>query len=194
MKLYQVIFSGELVDGKTTEQVKQSSTEILKLSEKAINTLFQNTATPVVVKKSLSLEQANLYSKKFRQAGIILEIRETEPASVKPAVNPIEPIVSINEVTPQPPVSALTLEPIIKKPQASPTETASQIEPSEDDSAPSPLINLLTTAFQPPILILLTGLALSITYSPLPDGFLRKGFVLGLVILFFGYRFFKARN
>lgn len=64
---YDVVISGDLLDGFTLEQVKQNLVEMLQLTETKIARLFHEKHAPFV--KGLLYEEASLYLEKLAKAG-----------------------------------------------------------------------------------------------------------------------------
>lgn len=174
---YKIIFSGELAPEKSLFEVKDQLSRALKLSDAAADRIFNVSKSPVVLKKTTSLEQAKKLSSKLVQLGLVVSIKK-EKTSVENAIQLVD--------KPKP-----SLEPSL-------TLQAINEEPSEHDQAPSVQNTLLENVQQSygliiPSLIISMSLFFAFTYSPLSDGMLRPGFVVGAVLLILGIRFFRLR-
>lgn len=90
-------------------------------------------------------------------------------------------------------IDSLTLEPIEAKVVQAEIESDANDEGEEETGK---LFNSLYTLYEIkiPILFCLIGLFFATFYSPYPDGFLRKGFIIGAIILFFCFKYFRGRH
>lgn len=77
---YQIIFKGKVVRGHDENQVKANFARLFKLSEEKVAILFDGSER--IIKKSMSLEQANAFRSKLKQAGIRVSLRQN--AELKP--------------------------------------------------------------------------------------------------------------
>ena len=127
-KEFDVYFSGEILDGYETEQVKQAVGDLFKLSGPKLEALFAG--VPVRVKKNLSVEKAGRFRKVFLESGALVQI---VPAGQEPPEEPA-PQPLTRRASPAPASQAgeagLQLAPM------EPLETASrQPEPRIDTSS-----------------------------------------------------------
>jgi hypothetical protein len=68
-KTYQIVFTGEIVNGYDSSAVKRGMAELFKIDPVSINQLF--CGRPVVVKRNLDPEAALVYLNAFAQAGAV---------------------------------------------------------------------------------------------------------------------------
>ena len=88
---------------------------------------------------------------------------------------------------------ALSLEPLNEVPRNEPASTPPQATAEQEEGSGLSTTLWTISELKFPIFLLITGLFLAIMYSPYPDGFLRKGFIAGAVILFWGLKSYRAR-
>lgn len=69
---FDVYFSGEILDGHETDQVKLAVGELFKISGPKLEALFAG--VPVRVKKNLSAEKAGRFRKAFLELGALVQI------------------------------------------------------------------------------------------------------------------------
>ena len=75
---YQIVFTGELVNGHDSDAVKSRLAEMFKLDPESIDRIF--CGKPVVVKRSLDPEAALVYLNAFTRAGAVARM-EFMPAA-----------------------------------------------------------------------------------------------------------------
>ena len=174
---YKIIFSGELAPEKSLFEVKDQLSRALKLSDAAADRIFNVSKSPVVLKKTTSLEQAKKLSSKLVQLGLVVSIKKEKP-SVENTIQVVEKEKSSLE-------PKLTLQAINEEPSVH----------DKDSSVQNTLLENLQQSYGLiiPLLIFLISLFFTFTYSPLGDGMLRPGFVVGAVLLILGIRFFRLR-
>ncbi len=76
---YQIIFSGDIIEGRERSDVKRKLQSILKLDGKGIERLF--TGKPVVIRKNVPRETAEKFAGAFEKAGAVCR---TEPPLAEP--------------------------------------------------------------------------------------------------------------
>ena len=81
-KAYQIIFSGQTVDGIDTAQAKVNLSKLYKTDVSRIEKLFQ--AKRAILKKNLSEDTALGYLTTLKKAGIICELEEMPAAADTP--------------------------------------------------------------------------------------------------------------
>ncbi|MCW8917348.1 MAG: YjgN family protein [Gammaproteobacteria bacterium] len=79
---YMVVFRGQLVEGADRRQVMVSLQQLCKLTHEKVEQLF--TLPAVVLKKNLSHERANNFSRQLKQIGVITEVKAMDAARVVP--------------------------------------------------------------------------------------------------------------
>ncbi len=161
---YTIIFSGKISPELSLEQVKSKATTSLNLSDSAVNKLFSPDRKPVVIKRDAGLQKANTLVSQFEKIGMLLSIK-----AIKNNANS----ASSNMLTEN---SLLSDDEGI----AQHTEKGTVFE--------------WFNYYKQTIILVLSGLLFVIAYSPFPDGYLRKGFIVGLLLLGFGYRSFRIRS
>lgn len=77
---FDIIFSGELIEGQDPALVRERVRRIFKASDAQLEQLFSG--TPVTIKKGASIEAAGKYRLAFRQAGALIQIRPSAAPSV----------------------------------------------------------------------------------------------------------------
>jgi len=199
MSQYQLVFSGELVEGKTRAQIEPIIIKTLKLSDNAVNTLFQASTKPVVLKRVSSLEDANNLCGKFRKLGLVLDIKQAKSKlKCEKQRAPKTPKLSLQAIDKPiaPKTPDLSLQPLKKtvtKINQPPNASEEHEETKAEDNKLISGLNLIKSILQPTILMVIIGLYISINYFPYPDGFLRNGFVVGMLVLSFGIVRLKRR-
>ncbi|QSP95174.1 DUF898 domain-containing protein [Marinobacter salinisoli] len=84
---YQILFSGQILDGFDEQEVKASLQELFRTTEARIERLFLPTATPVI-RSNLSHEEAVIYHQKLTRAGADVRIGAQPANAGKAAVEP----------------------------------------------------------------------------------------------------------
>ena len=70
---YDILFSGQLMEGTNLEQAKQQIGSIFKADEEKLNTLFSG--KQVTIKSGVDDETASKYREAFRKAGALVDIK-----------------------------------------------------------------------------------------------------------------------
>ncbi|MDO3721020.1 YjgN family protein [Marinobacter sp. chi1] len=83
---YQILFSGQILDGFEENQVKANLQELFRATEARIERLFLPTATPVI-KSDLNHQDAEIYYQKLTRAGANVRISAQPRAAAKPVVD-----------------------------------------------------------------------------------------------------------
>lgn len=178
------------------ESVKSRAITALKLSTSATEQLFSSVGKAIVIKKVATIEEANALCKKFLSLGMVVEIKDNSAtAAPKPVTEPVtapnvEPVIK-TEANTSSGLETLALEPVTPASLTEPTE-AEQTEEDEQESKIKEILSELATYIYPTMILIAAGLTFLIAYSPL-DGFLRKGFIAGLLLLFLAYRSIRNR-
>ena len=74
---YNVVFKGELVEGRDLETVKKNFEQLLKISPKTVETLFSSKA--LIIRKEVDIKTAAQFRNIFRKAGAVCKIRALPP-------------------------------------------------------------------------------------------------------------------
>jgi hypothetical protein len=101
---YDVIFSGQLLEGANQEDAKHQINSIFKTNTDQLNKLFSG--NPVTIKSSVDEETAAKYRVAFRKAGALVEIKPSVSTSTNSnTTQPIQPPTkeTLNELTLLPP-------------------------------------------------------------------------------------------
>ncbi len=78
-KTYDIIFSGQLMEGRNLDETRQQIGQIFKANENQLDLLFSG--KPVTIKSGVDDETATKYRLAFRKAGAIIDIKpSTIPA------------------------------------------------------------------------------------------------------------------
>lgn len=77
---YMVVFRGELAEGATLEQAKESLQSLCKLSAEKVEQLFKLPA--VVLKKNLTQQQAQGFQQQLQKIGVVTRVQAMESAKV----------------------------------------------------------------------------------------------------------------
>ncbi len=89
---FDILFSGQIIEGEDPEQVKGNIARIFKTDTAALQQLFSG--TPVRVKSGVDQDTAIKYRLLFRDAGALIDIKPTAPQSTQsttPAQQSVEP-------------------------------------------------------------------------------------------------------
>ncbi|WP_295388574.1 hypothetical protein, partial [Thiolapillus sp.] len=100
---FDIYFSGEVLEGRDSQEVKAAVGKLSRLSGARLDTLFSGQTRRI--KKDLNVEQAGHFREVFRKAGAAVQI---VPAGQKP---PVAPAGKSTATQPEPP-SGLKLAPI----------------------------------------------------------------------------------
>ncbi len=187
---YNLEFWGETHEGFSVEEVKQNLQAKMKLSEQQLSRLFSGNT--VVVKAKVSHETAQKFNRAFTKMGAISKVVNLNP-----------PVETTLELEPMPPVAT--------QPVAAPQVLPTQVMPAAVMSPQAPLTAILvedprtlstlsplpqrnnTFAKVTAVMLILLGLALMLTFSPIPDGVVQRGTLFGLLFFVYGLvQHFKA--
>ncbi|WP_456416651.1 hypothetical protein [Thiolapillus sp.] len=69
---FDIYFSGEILEGRDEQQVRETVGKLFKLSGDKLDSLFSG--TPRRIKKDLNVEQSGRFRETFRKAGAIVQI------------------------------------------------------------------------------------------------------------------------
>lgn len=75
---YDIIFSGQMLEGIDPEHARQQIGAIFKTNDNQLERLFSG--KPVLIKSGVDDETATKYRVAFRQAGALIDIRPTPPS------------------------------------------------------------------------------------------------------------------
>jgi len=85
-ELFDIYFSGKVIDQDQLPEVKQKIGKLFKASEAVLDKLFSG--QPTKIKKAVDMDTAIKYRVKFREAGAIVDIRPCQSAAPAPATTP----------------------------------------------------------------------------------------------------------
>lgn len=153
--LFDIFFSGQILQDQDIDQVKQAVAKIFKADDAMLERLFSG--TPVRVKSGVDQETAIKYRVTFRQAGAVIDIKPTE-GSVEPSASAAntsrepQPISDSGNMTLLPPHTGNLLDCAIE-PDATPIGDISYMSLSPeganiDETEPPPDLNIDTGALE----------------------------------------------
>jgi hypothetical protein len=172
---YDVIFSGQLMEGANQEEAKHQINSIFNTSADQLNKLFSG--NPVTIKSGVDEETAAKYRVAFRKAGALVEIKPSPPTSTSSnKTQPRQPAEDIsNELTLLPPNTGSLID-CAKKVSPQPIPDISNISLASpgtvlDDSSPpeAPEIDTSTLSVNPPNSGTLEDCKKQIEPYPIPD-------------------------
>jgi len=85
-ELFDIYFSGKVIDQDQLPEVKQKIGKMFKASEAVLDKLFSG--QPTKIKKAVDMDTAIKYRVKFREAGAIVDIRPCQSAPPAPISTP----------------------------------------------------------------------------------------------------------
>lgn len=85
-ELFDIYFSGKVIDQDQLPEVRQKIGKLFKASEAVLDKLFSG--QPTKIKKAVDMDTAIKYRVKFREAGAIVDIRPCQSAPPAPASAP----------------------------------------------------------------------------------------------------------
>jgi hypothetical protein len=87
---YDIIFSGQLLEGSDLETTRQQVGKLFKASAEQLDRLFSG--KPVIIKSGADDDSATKYRMAFKQAGALVEIRlsDTPSSETAPVTQPTE--------------------------------------------------------------------------------------------------------
>ena len=74
---YNVVFKGEVLEGRDLETVKKNLEKLLKINPKTVETLFSSKA--LIIRKEVDIKTAAQLRNIFRRAGAACKIRALPP-------------------------------------------------------------------------------------------------------------------
>ena len=117
-ELFDIYFSGKVIDQDQVEAVKQKVGKLFNANEAVLNQLFST--QPTKIKKAVDMDTAIKYRVKFREAGAIVDIRPSQSAA--PAPPPAAEAIPENNFTAEEAKAAPV--PQASTPSVSPQDTA----------------------------------------------------------------------
>jgi hypothetical protein len=84
--LFDIYFSGKVIDENQLPEVKQKIGKLFNANEAVLDKLFSG--KPTKIKKAVDMDTAIKYRVKFREAGAIVDIRPSQSAAPPPASSP----------------------------------------------------------------------------------------------------------
>jgi len=114
-ELFEVAFSGQIVDGADLQQVKAKVGAMFKADETKLAHLFSGKR--MVIKKNIDQATANKYKMALTKAGAVCEIKSLsaplENISTQPVANKPRPAPNPEAAAPQAPAAAARETPVI---------------------------------------------------------------------------------
>ncbi|MFV0596806.1 DUF2628 domain-containing protein [Shewanella sp.] len=113
MNSYNVIFKGEIAEGKDRHKLSVVLAKFLKIPEEKAHLLFSG--NPICIKKALSESEANALKAKLNTVGIITYVKASPPqasATTPVASKPVTPQKVATPIT-TPPVTPTKTKPVI---------------------------------------------------------------------------------
>ncbi len=92
-ELFDIIFSGKLIEGRNPVRVREGVRKLFKASDAQLDQLFSG--KPISIKKGVDIEAAGRYRAAFRQLGALLDIRPSAAAAAPPPDPNSSPIPDI---------------------------------------------------------------------------------------------------
>ena len=74
---YNILFKGDLLEGRKLEAVKKNLGKLLKLNPDTVETLFSSKT--LIIRKNVDIKTADKYRRLFRKAGAVCMIRAIAP-------------------------------------------------------------------------------------------------------------------
>lgn len=165
MEQFDLVFQGKILEGFDLQQVKRDLATALKASEDNIEKIFSGSL--IRLKKNLHRDQAERFQQHLARIGARADLIPSNGPTPAPSA-PVK--------------STMTLEPqISRRPDYPKPEVAAQVTVERDDTG-SVLLNLLNPGAVLTLIIVLVGIVFIIAFSPYPDGVIKKGLVIGLLI------------
>ncbi len=87
--LFDIVFSGRIVDGFDESIVKEKVAQLFKLDTSKVDELFQS--APVVLKPKVDKAAAKKYDELLSRIGMIVELRECQSEAVQESASPPAP-------------------------------------------------------------------------------------------------------
>lgn len=165
MEQFDLVFQGKILEGFDLQQVKRDLAASLKAPDGNIDRMFSGSL--IRLKKNLRREQAEKLQQQLARMGARSELVPSGAPTL---------------ATPTPAKKAMTLEPQVNRRPDYPKPEAPAAVTVEMNDAGSVLLNLLNPGAVLTLLIVLVGIAFIIVFSPHPDGVIKKGLVIGLLI------------
>lgn len=113
MATFDLVFSGELIEGHDADGVRRNLQTLFRSDEAAIARLFSG--KPVIIKKGLDEASAARYQAALRKAGARCELR----SAANPPLQAPEPAGDLASATVLPPGSILPQPPVMAPPEFS---------------------------------------------------------------------------
>ncbi len=183
--LYDLVFTGEIGDNFSKQEVQNNFRTKLGVSETQLEKLFSG--NPVPLKKKISKEKAQSMNLKLLKLGIITVItqdtgndsfKDRKPAASKRDQKPTSKSSSFELVE-------RIVEPVEQKPPPQVIVYEKQII---EKAAPQPKTDFISAGITwiNGIFWIIVGLGFMLAFSPFPDGEVRRGMLLGLILFLIG--------
>ncbi|WNO11308.1 hypothetical protein [Teredinibacter sp. KSP-S5-2] len=195
---FKVIFSGEVAEGYLRKDVQVNLQKAMRASPEQIKRLFSGKS--IQIKKNLSKQAAESFVRKLADLGVVAKIavEVTSTSSSKTGSAPPAKAKSSG-------IDRLSL--VAKEPDNTPKSIPDQEEmPSDAAILREKMRNLNVRQYAPrtsfqyiaprlkDFLCVFLGVALVLTFSPYPDGTIKRGALLGFVLISVGVFFFLRRG
>lgn len=193
-ELYDVLFTGKVESAFSEDQVKSNFRQYLKLSDSQIKKMFAG--GNVYIKKNISKDRCEAYILKLKNIGascyIVPASVRTEalvqalPQTVNQSNNSVTPPMALVEqpVRPTRDMSRQVIENVRVK------DVPAEVVYVQYESSPTRVGRLLEGVFW-----IFIGFFAVLAFSPFPDGAVRRGFAIGLLLMLYGmYKLFIRRK
>lgn len=180
---YNLVFKGEVEEGHDISITKEKLASAFKISNEKVDTLFSGRST--VIKKGLTFESGVKLQKQLLSIGAKTDLELSDVKKVPISPKAPKRIPPVNQLIPAKKID-LVLQPL-QSPAAEMDDESNNNDESEKSKFTFPQISFSLSRFVA-VIFLLIGVACLIIYSPFTDQIVRKGFVLGGLLVFLGYR------
>lgn len=187
-KEFNLVFNGEIAKNHDIFITKQKLSKAFKVSDEKIATLFSG--QPSIIKKGLSSVDGLKLQQQMLLIGAVtyLQPSHTPDVNVTPTKRTSARIPPVNNIH-QPSKVALALQPIKEPPTTADDTLDAESDNEESDKSKFTIPQIKRSLnFLIAITFLLMGISCLILFSPYADHVVRKGFVVGGLFVFIGYR------
>ena len=148
-QLFDIFFSGQIIEGKDPNQVQQNVGKMFKANEDHLARLFSG--KPIKIKSAIDQDTAIKYRLAFRDAGALIEIRTSDPLAAPVAEKKIPQEAAphaADEITLLPPQTGSLID-CAKEVTPTPLPDISSIQLASpgidlDETPPAPPANIST--------------------------------------------------
>jgi hypothetical protein len=193
-KEFNLIFRGEVANQYNANDVRKKLSVIFKISDEKVDRLFSG--SPFVIKKNITKADALLLQQKLFAIGAVTYIEPVQLEGLSAAVHahkstpthtskpkPVNTHYAASTIAP---LAAPVVTPVA--PQST-SQSAPVLEQDFDnDTADAPRGFGITATQIIPLGMVILAVVLLIAYFPWPSMIFKKGFAIGLLLLFLGIR------